>query len=451
MTIHARMTWGLSLLTMLTLGAAFAVISVVLDAYQQGQLDTALFALARAEAEQAPRNGFAFSAGPGLAANDVALDKYGAIFDESGHPLSATPPFDSDVATIAALRPPLDTPFDFRFGTQHMRGVFIAIPGHPKLRLLLAASREDLDGDSRFVRQAMGIALVVSLAWMVGAIGWLVRRNMREHQRIATTLHRIAAGDVEVRVSGQVSDQGLRRVGGDIDEIAAKLDRLIGHQRRFITHAAHELRSPLTALHGEIQHALRKERSAAEYQQSLAFALRASQRLKHLADELLELARAERVAEAPGPISVELALAEAVESLKPLFEEKRLVIERSPASESRVLAAATDVERIVRNLVDNAIRHSPVDGVVRLDIEEVSANDTVRIRVCDQGRGVPAAERERIFEPFHRSPESRADARGAGLGLAIARELARKHGGDILVETTRDGAGGCFVVTLPRG
>lgn len=454
MTTHGRMTWGLSLLTLFTLGAAFAVISVVQDRYQQQQLDTALLQVARAEAEEASANAFSFSSKPGPAANDVGpLDKYGVIFDESGHALSATQPFDAGTPDLAALSSALDAPFDFSVGALRLRGVVVPMPGHPSRRLLLAASRDDLDGDSRFVRKAMAIALAVSLGWMVGAIGWLVRRNMREYERIASTLHRIATGDVEARVSGQVSDQALRRVGTDIDEIAQKLDRLIGHQRRFITHAAHELRSPLTALHGEIQHALRKERSAAEYRQSLSFALRASHRLKHLADELLELARAERVAAETGPVSLNPVLTDVVESLEPLAKEKGLRLERAPTtpSESRVLAAPSDVGRILSNLLDNAIRHSPVQGVVRLEIEEVATDDAVRIRVRDQGPGVPDGVRERIFEPFHRSPETRATAEGAGLGLAIARELARKHGGDIMVETVGVGTpGACFVVTLPR-
>lgn len=105
---------------------------------------------------------------------------------------------------------------------------------------------------------------------------------------------RLAAGDTGARVSQSVSDRDLRRVGGDIDEIAERLARSIDYQRRFITHAAHELRSPLAALYGELQQTLRRERTADEYKQSLASALKASRRLKRLADDLLALARAER-------------------------------------------------------------------------------------------------------------------------------------------------------------
>jgi two-component system heavy metal sensor histidine kinase CusS len=443
MTVHGRMTLGLSLLTLLTLGVAFAAISVVLDRYQERELDDALLQVARVEAQEAPTNHFSFTSRPGPAANDVGpLDKYGIIFDERGAVLNATQPFDKGKPRLADMSLAVSTPFDFSFAGRRYRGVVVPIPGYPRHRLLLAASRDDLDGDSRFVRRAMAIALLVSVAWLLGAIGWLVRRNLREHQRIADILHRIATGDVKARVTGEVSDRDLRRVGSDVDEIAQQLARLVGHQRRFIAHAAHELRSPLTALHGEIQQALRKERTGEEYRKSLEFLLKASGRLKHLTDELLELARAEQPAKASEPVSLDLALVDVVESLQPLASEKNVTI-ACDSTDVTVLAVTSDVERIFRNLLDNAIRHSPAGGVVRLDVE---AGETVRVCVRDQGDGVSLEERENIFEPFYRSPVNRTEARGAGLGLAIARELAQKHGGDVVVGDE----GNCFIASFPR-
>jgi two-component system heavy metal sensor histidine kinase CusS len=444
MNVHSRMTLGLSVLTLFTLGGAFAGVSVALDRYQERQLDDAILQVARTEAEEAPANHFAFSHRPGPAANDVGpLEKYGIIYETSGHVLTATQPFDQTTPALSMLGATMLTPFDFTCAERRYRGVVVPIPGHPGLRLLLAASRDDLDGDSRFVREAMGVALAISLTWLVGAIAWLVRRNMREHERIADVLHRIASGDVVVRALEGVSDHDLRRVGSDIDEIAERLARLVNHQRRFIAHAAHELRSPLAALHGEIQQALRKERTAPEYRESMRFLLRASERLKHLPDELLELARAERTEGEREPVSVDAVIADVVDSLAPLAKEKNVRIGRAGPS-CTVLAVASDVERILRNLLDNAIRHSPTGGLVRL---EVQGGQTVRIRVWDEGEGVDPAERESIFEPFFRSPGSRAGARGAGLGLAIARELARKHGGEVLV----DEAPNAFAVWLRGG
>jgi len=437
------MTWGLSLLMLFTLSLSFVAIAALLDRYQERQLDTALLEVARAEAREAPANHFSFTARPGPAANDVGpLDKYGIIFGDQGQVLAATQPFDRGGPRLRDLNPVVDAPFDFSFADAKYRAVETTIPGFPRHRLLLAASREDLDGDSRFVRKAMAIALAASALCSLTAIGWLVRRTMREHDRIAETLHRIARGETEVRVPAEVSDVELRRLGRDIDEIAGRLASLLGHQRRFIAHAAHELRSPLAALHGEIQQALRKERTIDEYKTSFAFLLRASGRLKNLADQLLDLARAQEPATPIEAVPLAAAVREAIESLAPLAKEKSVEI-RGSAAACAVYAAQSDLERIIRNLLDNAIRHSPIGGTIELVSEAVDG--AVHLRVRDQGAGVARAERESVFEPFNRSSLARSQAHGAGLGLSIARELSRKHGGEVTIADTE---ASCFVLTL---
>jgi len=131
-----------------------------------------------------------------------------------------------------------------------------------------------------------------------------------------------------------------------------------------------------------------------------------------------------------------------VESLEPLAREKSVTIQREP-SEASVHAVAVDVERMLRNLLDNAIRHCPAGGLVSLQVER---GQTVCLSVRDQGDGVPPEARANIFEPFHRSAARRSEARGVGLGLATARALARKYGGDVTVV----GKGNHFVLSLPR-
>jgi two-component system heavy metal sensor histidine kinase CusS len=133
-----------------------------------------------------------------------------------------------------------------------------------------------------------------------------------------------------------------------------------------------------------------------------------------------------------------------IDSLQPLAREKDVDI-RCASLAFKVLAASSDLERIVRNLLDNAIRHSPTRSVIRIEAE---ATETVRLHVRDEGSGVPAHERESVFEPFNRSSLARSQADGARLGLSIARELARKHEGDVSIAETAES---CFVLTMRRG
>ena len=113
--------------------------------------------------------------------------------------------------------------------------------------------------------------------------------------------------------------------------------------------------------------------------------------------------------------------------------------------DSVVEAHAGDLQRLLRNLVENAIRHSPCGGRVRVEASSDAAH--ARMQVSDDGAGVPLDVRERIFEPFFRLAADRADAAGAGLGLAIGRSIARAHGGDLWVDDSERGAR--FVVRLP--
>ena len=114
---------------------------------------------------------------------------------------------------------------------------------------------------------------------------------------------------------------------------------------------------------------------------------------------------------------------------------------------SSVLGHAIDLERLLRNLLDNAVRHSPEGGHVR--VEARSEGDMVHISVLDEGPGVPPEERDRVFDPFFRAASERRRDDGSGLGLAIVREIARVHGGDVSVEQGPDGKGARFRASLP--
>ena len=266
-------------------------------------------------------------------------------------------------------------------------------------------------------------------------------------RRSPTAARKVADGDLAARVALGSGDDEVVQLARDVDEMVRRLEILVEGQQRFIAHAAHELRSPLTSLYGELQLALRKSRSAEEYRAAIEEALDSARRLKALAEDLLALARigAERE-----PSRTPVALDEVAKAAASWVsrEATRRHVELAIDSDgSSVLGHAIDLERLLRNLLDNAVRHSPKAATC-------ASRHGARATWCtspslDEGPGVPPEERDRVFDPFFRAASERRRDDGSGLGLAIVREIARVHGGDVSVEQGPDGKGARFRARLP--
>lgn len=449
MTFRWKTTLTIVILTALALGGAFAAVSAAFNGLQRRQLDASLRSVAAQEALEAPAHHFLFSEGPGPAANDVGpLTKYGVIFDESGKVLSATPPFDTDPPPRQSLKAPVGRAFDLWFRRSHLRGVLVPIPAHPGKILFLATSRDDLDGDEVFLYRAMLVAFMVAVLWVGAVAYWMGGRLTLAHRDIASVVRQVSGGDLTARVRVKPSDPELDRLGREINEMVVRLDGLVTSQQRFIAHAAHELRTPLAALYGELQQARRKERDNAYYTRTIDAALAACRHLNTLTEDLLTLARTRaKVDEASGDLALERVLGEARAWVQPLADQRQVRIRVSGDGSSRVPDRHGDTVRLVRNLLENAVRHSPAGS----EVEVTSALEAgqVVVRVSDAGPGVDAADRHAIFEPFFRA-KGAASGEGAGLGLGIAREIARAHGGDVWLDAAPpDRAGARFVIRMP--
>ncbi|HEY0714063.1 MAG TPA: HAMP domain-containing sensor histidine kinase, partial [Polyangia bacterium] len=348
--------------------------------------------------------------------------------------------------------PKLERGFDFWHEGVHLRGVVVAVPDIPGTRLFLAVPRTDLDGDATFLVHAMRLVFLVALAWTTLVAWAIVRRLTRVHQRIARVVHSVAAGNLSTRVAPGGAPDELAEMGRDIDELVDRLSALVHSQHQFIAHAAHELRSPLTTLYGELSLALRRERSKEEYRRAVEDALESARRLKLLAEDLLALAR---IGTTPVRATERVALAqvlnEALASVRPDLEALGVTVTIAETT-AIVPGRKTDLARLFRNLFENAARHSPPGG--NIDVGIVDNGAGVKITVSDQGPGVSPGDRELIFEPFYRAAEERAgEHQGAGLGLPIARHLAVLSGGALELApppTERTPPGAHFVVTLPK-
>lgn len=439
MKIEFRISLGITAVVAVALATALTLIQVLLNRFQEHQLDQALVELAHQEARAAPLHNFAFTTHPGPAANDVGpLDRYGIIYGADDRVIAATEPFDVAPPSPKGLfEERFGVPFDLSYRGRSLRAVLVPLATRERATLLLATSRSDLDGDDAFLQLAMLLAFFASMACSFLSALWLTRRFTSEHRRIATTLHRIAHGDLYARAPMGNADPDLEQWAHDLNGLAERLGDLIRSQQQFIANAAHELRSPLAALYGELQQSLRRERSAEDYKASITQALHATRRLKQLADDLLTLARAEHSKQEFEPVRLRGVFEEVARELGPEILEKGVRLE-AELGELSVQGRPVDLQRLLRNLVDNAVRHSPNGGSVRCSARSEGAHTILQVK--DEGPGVSETERERIFEPFFRSPETRSLAQGSGLGLSIAREIARAHGGDLRVENAAKGA-----------
>jgi len=437
-SFRTRLVLAVLALTALALAGAFIAVYVAVNASQQRQLDEALRLEAVQETQEisvAGGHALRISARPGPHGGDIGpLTKYAVIYDLHGQVFETTPTFLGVPFPYQALPKHSlvdEACFDIWFRGEHLRGIVVPIPEHPGNKLLLAAPRVDLDGDAAFLARAMLFAWIVAVFWAVLVANWVIQTLMQDHRRIEEVARRVAGGDLSARVGKRPRrDPELAALAHDIDEMIDRLSMLVTSQQRFIAHAAHELRSPLTTLYGELSLALRRSRNAEEYRKTIEEALDASRRLKLLAEDLLALARLGAARDAPQE-NVDLAavLQEAITEVQPEASARGVALHRSDIS-LRVNGIPRDLVRMYRNIIENAVRHSPIDSTIAI---EMSASlGRAEVVVSDQGPGVPAGDRERVFESFFRGSKDRAgETAGAGLGLVIAREIAHMHGGDI--------------------
>jgi two-component system OmpR family sensor kinase len=204
----------------------------------------------------------------------------------------------------------------------------------------------------------MRLVFAAAVGWSVVMTTWLVRRLTREHQAITEAVTRVAQGDLTARVARFAPGGRVEPLGLAVDEMISRMDRLVTSQQRFVAHAAHELRLPLTTLLGELSLALRKDRDDTAYREAIEQALGDTRRLKLLADDLLTLAR---IGSAPERPKATLALRDvafgALEVVR--ASAKARGVSLGVDGDGRVHGHAADLKRLVQNLLENAVRHSP--------------------------------------------------------------------------------------------
>jgi two-component system, OmpR family, sensor kinase len=303
--------------------------------------------------------------------------------------------------------------------------------------------------DQILSRQSRVIGTGVLLAIGLGILGemWLTRSALAPLKQVINTIHRMADGDLKQRVQLPHSHDEVGQLAVSFDEMASNLEATFASQSRFVSSAAHELRTPLTALQGSLEVLQRGSQDDQAAMRSLLTGMhREVIRLNHLTEQLLALTRFD----APVALnlkSVDLAnfMDEVTQKAKYLAGER--TIKRVGDTDRMLQIDAELFMQAFLDLIDNAIQHTDVHGVLELgwSVEDQFA----RLWLADDGEGIASDDLPHIFEPFYRGDRSRSRRQGGtGLGLAIVQAIVEAHGGKIEVVSNPD-EGARFTIVLP--
>ena len=293
----------------------------------------------------------------------------------------------------------------------------------------------------------LGLPLIVILAGVGGYV--LARRALAPIDHLAAEARRITAERLDQRLSVPNEKDEIGRLAAVINDTFARLDASFGQLRRFTADASHELRTPLAVIRSIGEMGLRDTRAPAEYKEAIGSMLEEVDRLTRLVDTLLRLSRGDA-----GTIRLSLDILDlgdlardVAASLGILAEERQQQLEVAAEANVRVSADRVVLRDAITNVVHNAITYGPAGSTIAMRVEADAVE--AALSVADEGPGIPAEHRERIFDRFYRIDEGRSRASGgAGLGLAIARWAVEANGGRISLASS--GTGSVFRITLPR-
>jgi signal transduction histidine kinase len=318
-------------------------------------------------------------------------------------------------------------------------GEHATVGGQPVTIITITSTYLRSQVDQTFARLLIiGVPFLLVLA--CGTVWLVVGRALRPVEQIRGAVTAITSADLSLRVPEPGTDDEIGRLARTMNDMLARLEDSAARQRRFVADASHELRSPLTAIRTGLEVGL-SHPDRAPWPEIARRAVRQSQRLEQLIAELLVLAKADahQLAARRQPVDLAALLADLAATPAP-----GVSIGLSVAPGTATTGNPEDLSRIFRNLLDNAIRYARH----RVLITAAARPEGIVVEIADDGPGIPEEERERVFGRFVRLDASREQASGsAGLGLAIAREIATAHGATIVL-TEAPGGGTRAVVTV---
>jgi heavy metal sensor kinase len=321
-------------------------------------------------------------------------------------------------------------------------------PGRFSSVVLQAGLRLDpIEGTLRTL--AVALAILSTLLWVFTAIvgRWICRRALAPLTKMAITARELGVDEPSRRLPVVVTGDELEDLAFAFNGLLDRWHEALERQSRFAGDASHQLRTPLTALIGQVDVALRRDRPPEEYRRTLSRVRDQSERLRRIVEALLFLARADAEASLPALEEFDL-VAWVSEQVRQRLDESSAEPIRwdEPPGPIPVRSHPALLAEVFHNLLDNARDHGGAG--LSTEIKVVREGDCVALNVQDHGRGISPADLSKVFEPFYRAPDARKSVpNGVGLGLAVARRIAEALGGKLEAES-EPGRGSRFTVRL---
>ncbi len=290
------------------------------------------------------------------------------------------------------------------------------------------------------------LPLTVFLTGIVGI--FLAKIALNPVDKIINTIHQITAKNLELRLALPNSRDEIRRLAETFNDMLDRLEKVFSLERRFIEDFAHELKTPLSVLKGELEVTLKKIRSQKEYESVMHSNLEEVDRIIRIVENLLTMARLESnaIVLEKEPVNLDLLLKVILDDIKVLAQQKNIEINYLPEKDIVVNANNNQLKRLFLNLLDNAIKYTPVKGKVTLELTQ--EQEYAKVSVSDTGIGIPEEEIAHIFDRFYLVDKSRKSGSGFGLGLSIVKSILEVHKGRIEVKS-RLNQGATFTILLP--
>jgi heavy metal sensor kinase len=311
---------------------------------------------------------------------------------------------------------------------------------------------EAMESYSRFLDAFKGIFITtMTLLILVAAGGgwFMARRAVSGVEAVTRTAQKISGGALEERVPVNPRGDEIDQLATTFNQMLDRIQTLVLEMKEMSDNIAHDLRSPITRIRGAAEVTLTTGKTLSEYESLAAGTIEDCDRLLDMINTMLMISKTESGVNTPSREEIDLSklVREACELFGPSAEDNGVALTCTAPDGSPLRGDVQLIRRMLSNLVDNAIKYTPAPGTVRISVSE--RGERLFVAVKDTGVGISPDDLPRIFERFYRCDQSRSKP-GIGLGLSLARAIARAHGGDITAASIPD-QGSTFTITLPKG